>query len=98
MCLLLYHFSRRSRRSRGRRCRRDACGSSRLRGERVTDEHEESGEPHGSEAVAVETAHEVAVDPVALEASVHEVEVELLVGGGTRVHDAALRGGGCTRS
>ena len=48
------HFSLRSRRSRGLRCHRDACCSSRLSGEMGTDEVDEGGEPHDSESVAVE--------------------------------------------
>ena len=74
------HFSLRSRRSRGRRCRRDACCSSRLGRQGGTDVVEKGWEPHHPEAVAVQGAHQVAVHHPFLEASVHVVEVEVLVG------------------
>jgi hypothetical protein len=55
-----------------------------------TDEVEEGGEPHDSEPIAVDAANQPSVHEEFLDSSVHVVEVELLVGGGAGVDDAAL--------
>lgn len=77
---MFYHFNLKSKRSRGRRCHRDACGSNRLSQEQVTHIVHQGGEPHHSEPVTVERTNEVSVYNPFLESSVHEVEVEVLVG------------------
>lgn len=87
---MIDHFNPKSRRSREQRCHKGACGSSRLAQHIFTDVVNQSWEPHHSEAVAVERTHEVAVHNPFLETSVHEVEIEVLVGVGSGVDNAAL--------
>ena len=55
-----------------------------------TDVVEEGREPHHSKSIAVERADDVSVDDPFLEASVHVVEVEVLVGARSRVNYTAL--------
>ena len=69
----------RSRRSRMLRYRTFSCRNSPLPSTKSTHEEEGDRHPHYSEFVAVEVVHELPVDEVALEPSVHEVEVEVLV-------------------
>jgi hypothetical protein len=55
-----------------------------------TDVEDQGGEPHHSETVTIERSYEVSVHNPFLETSVHEMEVEVLVGIRSGVNDAAL--------
>ena len=83
-------FNLKSRRSREQHYRRVSCDSSRLYRGIFTDVVEEGGEPHHSEAIAVEGSNDVPIDDPLLESTEHVVEVEVLVGIRSRVDDAAL--------
>lgn len=87
---MLYHFSLKSKRSRELRYRKDAYDSSRLSLLKVTNVVDQCREPHHSESVTIERSHEVSVHYPFLEASVHKVEVEVLIRIRPRVNDAAL--------
>lgn len=89
--LWFYHLlSLRSRKSHGQRCRKVACDSNRLYYLWFTDEVDESWEPHHSETISINASDKPSVHEEFFEASIHVMEVELLVWRRARVNDTSL--------
>jgi hypothetical protein len=77
---MINHFNPKSRRSRGQRYHKDACGNNRLHTNLFTYIVNQGREPHYSESITIERTNEISIYHPFLKSSIHVMEVEVLVG------------------